>query len=63
MTPQLFIDINGARLYYLKGHYHRLDGPAIEYSNGEKYWYFHGKRIDCDSQEEFEETIKLTMFW
>ena len=22
---------------------HRLDGPAIEYSNGEKYWYVEGK--------------------
>jgi hypothetical protein len=26
------------------GQYHRLDGPAVEYSNGEKHWYINGKR-------------------
>ena len=24
--------------------YHREDGPAIEYVNGNKYWYINGKR-------------------
>ena len=23
---------------------HREDGPAVEYSDGEKYWYLNGKR-------------------
>ena len=26
------------------GEVHREDGPAIEYSNGTKYWYLNGKR-------------------
>jgi hypothetical protein len=25
--------------YNIKGHRHREDGPAIEYINGNKYWY------------------------
>lgn len=26
------------------GQFHREDGPAIEYPNGTKYWFCHGKR-------------------
>ena len=26
-----------------EGLFHRLDGPAIEYANGDKSWYFEGK--------------------
>lgn len=31
-----------------EGKLHRLSGPALEYNNGTKYWYFHGllHRID-----------------
>jgi len=29
--------------YNLEGQRHRDSGPAIEYSNGGKYWYQHGK--------------------
>jgi hypothetical protein len=28
--------------YYLNYKYHRLDGPAREYSNGDKFWYQNG---------------------
>lgn len=55
---------NGSKIWYQNGQKHRLDGPAIEYSSGyNKEWYFYGKRIYCNSQEEFEEHIKLAMFW
>ena len=27
-----------------KGQRHREDGPAVEYSNGTRYWYKDGKR-------------------
>ena len=30
--------------YLLNGKWHRSDGPAIEWSDGTKSWYFHGKR-------------------
>ena len=26
------------------GQYHREDGPAVEYTNGTKYWYKNGQR-------------------
>ena len=35
------------------GQYHRLDGPAIEYKNGDKFWYQNGKlhRMDAPACE------------
>ena len=27
---------------------HRVDGPAVEYANGSKYWYLNGKRHRVD---------------
>ena len=34
--------------YYLNNKFHRIDGPAIEYSNGDKWWLQNGlwHRID-----------------
>jgi hypothetical protein len=49
--------------WYQHGLLHRLDGPAIEWYFGDKVWFFHGKSINCKSQEEFKEQIKLAMFW
>lgn len=43
------------RTIFLKdGEYHREDGPAVEHSNGEKYWYQEGKlhRIDGPAYED-----------
>ena len=30
------------------GEYHRVDGPAVEYSDGTKSWYLNGKRHRTD---------------
>jgi hypothetical protein len=56
-------NING--IFYLKGenYFHREDGPAIERANGDLYWYYENKNIDCSSQEEFERILKLKLFW
>jgi hypothetical protein len=60
-----FIGTFEVKRYYLNDLLHREDGPAIEFTGGSKYWYFHGKYIDCNSQEEFLAIInpKLAMFW
>lgn len=36
---------NGDRECYKEGKLHREDGPAVEYSNGEKEWWIDGARI------------------
>ena len=38
------IDKCGHKRYYnAEGKYHREDGPAVEYDNGDKFWYINGK--------------------
>jgi hypothetical protein len=54
---------NGDKVWYKNGLCHRLNGPAIEHTNGYKEWWIEGKKIECDSQEEFERLIKLKLFW
>ena len=42
--PKITIDKNGTKEWRLKnGQYHREDGPAIEYANGDKRWYLNGQ--------------------
>jgi len=54
--------INGDKSWFLHGQRHRLDGPAVEWAC-HKYWYYHGKYIPCDSQEEFKKLINLKALW
>jgi hypothetical protein len=56
---------------------HRLDGPAASYqrcnnnclSTGKcelttyNRWYIDGVQLDCHSQEEFEQLLRLKAFW
>ena len=44
MNIDYITDSEGNKKYYNKnGKYHREDGPAIEYANGNKEWYKNGK--------------------
>ena len=54
---------SGSKEWYQNGLLHRIDGPAKEYNDEYKEWWFEGKKIDCNSQEEFERCIKLRLFW
>jgi hypothetical protein len=40
--PEMSIDILGTKVWYLRGYFHRTDGPAIEHVNGDKQWCLHG---------------------
>jgi len=40
--------ISGVVMYRLNNHFHREDGPAVEYSNGTKEYWLHGKRHRLD---------------
>ena len=57
------IEYPDVKEWWIKGNQHRLDGPAMEFVDGPKYWYYHGKQINCNSQQEFEKIIKLRLFW
>jgi hypothetical protein len=49
----LFVRANRRKEWYKNGQFHCLDGPAIEYNNGDKHWYQNGllHRLDGPAQE------------
>jgi len=41
---KMYINEYGTKIYKnSKGYYHREDGPALEYTNGDKFWYKEGR--------------------
>jgi hypothetical protein len=47
MKPEMTI-CAGTKVWQLNGHYHREDGPAVEYPDGTKSWWLNGKRHRTD---------------
>jgi len=54
---------DGAKYWFLNDKRHRIDGPAIEDANGDKYWYLNGEQLNCKTQKEFEQLMRLKSFW
>jgi len=50
-------DETGNKFWYVKTYLHRENGPAIEYSSGEKEWYIKGKRLTKEAK-----IIKTNLF-
>lgn len=64
MESKLKIFYDGTKRWTLpNGDFHREDGPTVELANGNKLWYYHGKLINCKTNEEFLKLIKLKAFW
>jgi hypothetical protein len=50
----------GSRFWYNEeGKFHRIDGPAVEWSNGIKFWFINGVKY---SKEEFNEITEYEQF-
>ena len=58
-----YIGKNGTQFWSVNGKYHREDGPATINHNGEKHWYLDDELIECKTQEEFDQLIRLKSFW
>lgn len=39
---EILIDDLGDKYWYTNGLFHRMNGPAVEYTDGTKEWYTHG---------------------
>ena len=47
---KMIVDEDGDKVWKLpNGDLHREDGPAVEYANGNKWWYLNGKKHREDS--------------
>jgi hypothetical protein len=44
----------GTKAWYLDGEFHREDGPAIVYFNGNKDWFLYGRSLDKDDFDSIE---------
>ena len=42
---KVVVDDRGTKSWFLNDVLHREDGPAIEYYNGDKYWYLNGEHL------------------
>lgn len=42
--PQMSVSTYGTKSWMLHGKLHRINGPAVEYPDGDKVWYLHDKR-------------------
>ena len=62
--PAIEYITSGIKKWYKMGLLHREDGPAIE-TNMEKYneYWYNGKKIECNSTEEFVKLLKFKAFW
>ena len=57
------------KLYFWNNQRHRLDGPAVEVvlqpNNTllRSEWWYCGRKIDCQTQEEYEKILRWKAFW
>jgi hypothetical protein len=45
LTLPAVIRVNKVKSWYIDGRLHRIDGPAIEYANGETRYWINGNHI------------------
>jgi len=54
---KMIIDDYGNKYWYLNNKWHREDGPAIEYANGDKVWYLNGEQVKEEDIIEFNPNL------
>jgi len=50
---------NGDKFWYLNGNLHRVDGPAVERTNGVKEYWINWERVSKEAQEVLYAMYKL----
>ena len=43
--PKMTLHADGTKEWLLNNKHHRIDGPAIEWPNGDKLWLFDGRVV------------------
>jgi len=55
----LLISYYGTKRYYKNNAPHRLTGPAVINDFNSEWWYYKGRLVKCETQEEYQRYIKL----
>lgn len=50
-------------VWQINGQRHREDGPAVLFANNKNEWWLNGKKLSCQSQEEFEQLMRFKAYW
>ena len=50
---------NGDKVWLVNGQVHRIDGPAVDCSNGTKFWYIDDKQITKEQHALLVDMMKL----
>lgn len=59
---EVIVYADGGRTWRLGDELHREDGPAVEYSNGDKFFYLKGQRLsEGKFNERMTPTVEMTM--
>ena len=45
LEPVMHTDANGTRRWFVNQQLHRLDGPAVIYSDGNQEWWIHNRGL------------------
>jgi hypothetical protein len=48
--PELEIDEDGTKWWYLNDKLHKEDGGAVIYADGDKYWYLNGEQYFTEEE-------------
>ena len=55
MRIELIVDEYNTKMWFENGVRHRLDGPAIIYEDGSKFFYWEGEEIDSILADDDDE--------
>jgi len=57
------VNFNFEARWHQNGLLHRVDGPAVEYADGEKEWWIDGEEFFPDSFEDFKRIVALAQLY
>ena len=49
----------GNKFWWLDGKLHREDGPAVEYADGGREWWFHGEKVTEEQHRRWVRTTRM----
>jgi hypothetical protein len=59
MNMEMRVDEFGTRRWYLNGKIHREDGPAVEWADGSRQWWYRGEQLRVCTLEELLKALPL----
>lgn len=58
-----WVQYYNSKIHFVDGLYHREDGPAVLFSNGNKTWCYNNQFLhEIKTQEQFESWLKVRAF-